>query len=265
MKKFDRALSVIYAVCGSVATVCFGAYLIKQFFYPEGRFPLFVAAAALLAVALPVLFRRPLRRLLGKAYPVLKAVMCAGLLFFTVSFAVLCAVIGVRAGEARVPAPDYGEGTVFIVFGAKTERDGRPSVVLAARLDRAAEAMENTPGSVCIVSGGQGSNEIRPEADSMRDYLISRGIAADRIITEPDSHNTAENIRNSVKLIGNMDGVRRVVCVSTFTHVGRIRILAGREGLEAEYLASPFPKKELIFPNLVREYLSYARTYLIGY
>ena len=48
-------------------------------------------------------------------------------------------------------------------------------------------------------------------------------------------------------------------------NVGRIRILAGREGLEAEYLASPFPKKELFFPNLVREYLSYARTYLIGY
>ena len=265
MKKFDRALSVIYAVCGSVAAVCFGAYLIKQFFYPEGRFPLFVAASVLLAVILPAVFRKPLRRLLGRAYTPLKSVMCAALLFFTVSFAVLCAVIGSGANAANVPAPDYGDGTVFIVFGAKTERDGSPSAVLAARLDRAVEAMEKTPGSLCIVSGGQGENEIRPEAESMRDYLISRGIGADRIVTEPDSHNTAENIRNSMKLLRDMDGVRRVVCVSTFTHVGRIRILAGREGLEAEYLASPYPKKELIFPNLVREYLSYARTYLIGY
>ena len=53
-----------------------------------------------------------------------------------------------------------------IVLGAQVREDG-PSVVLRYRLDRTFEYLETHPDTICILSGGQGSNEPFSEAEGM--------------------------------------------------------------------------------------------------
>ncbi len=84
-----------------------------------------------------------------------------------------------------------------IVLGAQVHKD-RPSVVLKYRLDRAAEYLRDNPETICIVSGGQGSNEPYTEAYGMQQYLLQQGIDADRILIE-DQSKTTQKICVSVK------------------------------------------------------------------
>lgn len=67
----------------------------------------------------------------------------------------------------------------IIVLGAQVRKDG-PSPVLKYRLDKAVEYLNENPDTVCIVSGGQGSNEPWSEAEEWhgicrKKELILRG------------------------------------------------------------------------------------------
>ena len=256
MNKADRTLTVLYAIFGSFSFICFFSYLIKLIFSPEGTLATASAITVCAVVALPFIFRKPLRKLTRKAYPALKCVLCAGFVFFTLTFCFM--TVFLFASDKSAEPDSFTGDTVFLVFGSKVESDGAPSTVLADRLDRVAEAMKRTPGSVCIVSGGQGPTEPRAEADAMRDYLIGAGIEGDRIVTEDRSLNTVENIEFSIPLI-EAAGKSDLVCVSTFTHTPRIAILAGRAGLAPRFLTSGVTDMRFLLPALVREYLSYVK------
>ncbi|MBQ7475458.1 MAG: YdcF family protein [Clostridia bacterium] len=261
MKKFDRALTAVYAVFGSFSFLTFLIYLVKLIFFPEDAQAVFAASFVCLAVALPAIFRKPLKKLLKRAYPVLKCAMCACLVFFAVSFGVL-SVSFFTATETAAP-DSFSDDTVFLVFGAYVEKTGLPSDILADRLDKAAEAMTSAPGSVCIVSGGKGDNEPVAEADAMRAYLTAKGIGEDRIITEDRARNTVENIAFSKPLIDGT-GKGDLVCVSTFTHTPRIKRLCSRAGLSPRFINSGFPRAEFAYPAFVREYLSVVKMILSG-
>ncbi|MBQ6263482.1 MAG: YdcF family protein [Clostridia bacterium] len=246
-------------MCGSFAFACFAAYLIKLFFYPEGALSYFSALFVVLGVGIPFVFRKPLRKLLKKAYPFLKCVLCVLLLFFTVSFSLMAARLlsGIGTGEGDV----YSQDTVFLVYGGALRKTGEVSPTLAGRLDKAAEAMKSSPGSVAIVSGGQGPGEPRTEAEAMREYLIAAGIEEDRITVEDRASNTVENIRFSLPLV-EASGKSDLVSVSTYTHTPRIGYLLSREGVSSRFLASGYPDKLSVFPSFVREYLSYVKLFV---
>ncbi|MBQ1503750.1 MAG: hypothetical protein IIZ35_07090 [Clostridia bacterium] len=136
-------MSIIYAACGSFAFICFAVYFVKILFSPDGALGYAAALTVILGVGLPFVFRKPLRGLLKKAYPVLKCVLCVLLLFFTVSFSVMAARLfsEIGTGEGDV----YSSDTVFLVYGARVKKTGEVSSALAGRLDRAAEAMKSAP------------------------------------------------------------------------------------------------------------------------
>lgn len=117
----------------------------------------------------------------------------------------------------------------IIVLGAKVSESG-PSSILAARLNAAIRYLEENAETTVIVSGGQGSNEPFSEAEGMRDYLIKKGISEDRIILEPESFNTKENIVNSMELIGNHDA--KVGIATSNFHVYRACKIAEKQGLK---------------------------------
>lgn len=264
MRKLDRLLTWIYLICGGFTLVCFGAYFIKLFISPEGILPRIATMAVLIVVTVPFLLRRQLKKLLKRAYVPLKAVLCAGFLFYTVTFIALIAYI---YNPSDISKPEDASGnSVYIVFGAKIHQDGRTSSVLRSRLDSALEALEANEDGICIVSGGKGFDEPVSESAVMMEYLISHGIDEERIIEEDSAHNTAENIRLSIKIMEGK-GLEdcEIVCVSSDTHIPRVRLLCQREGIEAKYIAARYPKKAYLFPNLVREYLSYSRMLLVGY
>lgn len=253
----------LYAVFGGFTFACFAAYFIKLIFSPEGTLPWIATTAVMAAVALPFVFRERLKTLTKKAYPVLKALMCAAFIFYTVTFVLLVGYIYLSPTAEAEASPDEG-GRVYIVFGAKVKESG-PTATLAARLDTARAALEADTDGVIVVSGGKGTDEPIPEAESMRDYLVSHGVPEEKILVEDRAHNTAENIRYSVALIeeNGLSG-RPVVCVSSDTHIPRIRLLCAREGVEAGFMKAPFPKKEFLFTMWVREYLSYGKMLLTG-
>ncbi|MFQ7337065.1 MAG: YdcF family protein [Roseburia faecis] len=118
-------------------------------------------------------------------------VVCIGLLVF-------CIVEGCVISQMH--ADGRGGLDYIIVLGAQVRKDD-PSPVLKYRLDKAVEYLNENPDTVCIVSGGQGSNEPWSEAEGMARYLQEKGIDTARILTEDQSQTTGQNITNSKKLM----------------------------------------------------------------
>ncbi len=251
---------MIYIISGLFTLVCFGSYFIKLIISPEGTLPWIATSTVICTVTLPYIFRKQLKRLLKRAYIPLAALMCAGMVFYSLSFLFLIGYIYLSPSD-----PPPSSGCAYVVFGAKINGT-RPSKTLAARLDTAVSLLEADPDGICVVSGGRGRDEAISEGECMRDYLVSQGIAEERIYVESKAGNTAENIRLSVALLSETgNSARSVVCVSSDTHIPRIRMLCKEEGVTAACVKAPTPPEAYVFTNLVREYLSYARMLLVGY
>lgn len=101
--------------------------------------------------------------------------------------------------------------------------------------------MDENPNTICIVSGGKGPNEPFPEAQGMADYLKEHGIAEQRILEEPESKTTEENIVNSKKLISD-DNASVGVITNNF-HMFRALQIADKYGLDnAQGIAAGSPR-----------------------
>lgn len=86
----------------------------------------------------------------------------------------------------------------IIVFGAGI---GDKNEIMNSRIDNAADFARKYKTCKFVLTGAKGSDEPIEEAYYMKDYMVKKGIAEDRIITEPFSVNTSENIINSLELI----------------------------------------------------------------
>ena len=139
----------------------------------------------------------------------------------------------------------------LLILGAQVHQSG-PSTVLRYRLDKAVTYLTDHPETICIVSGGQGSNEPFPEAEGMADYLIQNGIPEARIRKETQSRTTEENISFSMQYFKKSDSVG---LVTNNFHVFRALQTAEDQGLtNVRGLAAP--STVLYLPNnLLREYL----------
>lgn len=261
MTKTDKLFSRLYRIFGAFTLICFASYLIKLMVAPEGTFALVLTLTVLCGVALPYLFRKPLRARLGRIYLWLKILMSCGMIFYTVTLALLVGYIHLSPSAEPGPQAD-GTENVYIVFGAKVKADG-PARTLASRLDAAVDAMKRDDGAVCIVSGGQGADEPFTEASGMRDYMVERGISPDRIFLEERASNTKENIQYSLELMDKLGLThRQIICISSETHIPRIRLMCVRSGIDAQYIKAETPIKFFLFTQWVREYLSYTKMLL---
>lgn len=261
MKKYNKILNIIIAITAAFTLICYVSYFIKLFIFSEGRFPLFVAICVICAVTLPILFRKVLQRLLKKAYIIFKSAFAFGMLFYMVTFISMCLYLAFTvAGET--PPEELPEDTVIVVFGAKIYDYG-PGITLKRRLDKAYNILSDNPGSVCIVSGGQGENEPAAESEIMKNYLVDLGVEPERIYEENQSSNTIENIAFSSEILRETGMDKRpVTAVSSDFHIPRIKLISERSGFAQYYYhaksASPF----YLFTMLVREYMSYVKLFV---
>ena len=122
------------------------------------------------------------------------------------------------------------DGVDYLIVAGAQVIDDRPSIVLKYRLDTAVEYLNKHPETMCIVSGGKGSNESRSEADVMADYLIENGISKDRIIREDRSTTTAENMIFSAKLY-DAENSSTAIITNNF-HLYRALYLAKKHGIK---------------------------------
>lgn len=157
--------------------------------------------------------------------------------------------------EVHVPVPTE-KADALIVLGAQVQPSGEPSVQLAWRLEAALEVFNQNPVPI-IVSGGQGSNEPRPEGEVMRDWLIEKGVPTDKILVDSVSVNTLQNIRHAVSLLNGLD-IQNVRIVTSDYHLPRALAIARDEGLSVSGTGSPC-KKEYWVQNHFREALAWLK------
>jgi len=121
------------------------------------------------------------------------------------------------------------DADILIVMGAGLRDGYTPSGMLAARLDTAADIMEQCRDIKVIVTGGLGDNAFVTEGEAMYAYLVERGIDSWRILVENQSTTTGENIRFSAEFL---DGEGRIGIITNGFHLYRAGFLARRAGYD---------------------------------
>ncbi len=161
-----------------------------------------------------------------KKHKVLKVVVCI-ILAVSLLWALVCSVLLLSAG---LKAPK--DSDTVIVLGCQL-RGEKPSKMLRQRLDKAYDYLTENPTAVAIMSGGQGEDEVMPEAEAMYNYLKEKGIAPERLYVEPASHNTEQNMQNSAEIIKKEGLDTNVVVITQSFHQYRASVYAEKAGLTA--------------------------------
>lgn len=162
---------------------------------------------------------------------------------------IVCALLACRHEPKQ--AADF-----TIILGCGIRDDGTPSPLLAGRVDRALafdqkHVAQGAAPTTFVPSGGQGPNEVMSEGESMRNYLVGKGVDPLRIAPETRSATTRENMIFSRAVIEakSNDHVSssRVAFSTTNYHVFRGYVCAHQAGMAAEGMGS---KTRLYFwPN----------------
>lgn len=118
----------------------------------------------------------------------------------------------------------------IVVLGSKIEADGQPGDSLRARTLHTVALYQQQLASAIIFTGGQGSDEPRPESESAREVAIEEGVPADHIYTETLSTNTRENAHYAADIC-RAHGWRTVIVVSDPYHLWRGQRNLQQEGL----------------------------------
>lgn len=249
-------LTVILAV---LAAVCLAYYIvIVSYAGISSSFAAvwLVAAALLLTAAAAAFFVRRRRIALPVGLKAAAAVLLgAAVIFFAVIEGLIISGMHYRTESGL----DY-----VIVLGAQV-KGTRITRSLAKRLEKAVWYLEENPGTTAVVSGGQGAGEDVSEALAMRDYLVSKGIAKERILMEDRSTNTGENIDFSMKLIeedSEKDDPRIGIITNNF-HVYRAVKICEAKGCQVNGIAAS--ADNILFVNcMVREFFAVVKYKLSG-
>jgi vancomycin permeability regulator SanA len=185
---------------------------------PGVPFPLsFVVCAVLVFVGWTAL-RSPApgrRRLVAAG--VLCAVAAACILLFPVA-----QVFFFGKTDYRRPAD------VVVVFGAQVHQDGRASTSLRDRMDTGVQLYKDGAVRRIIVSGGVGDSGYN-EALVMRDMAVEAGVPEDAIVIDSNGVSTNATVADTVPFFGE-DGWRRILAVSQYYHLPRIKLAYQRAG-----------------------------------
>jgi uncharacterized SAM-binding protein YcdF (DUF218 family) len=178
------------------------------------------------------------------------------LVLAAVQFAVIECLLVFHSGSDQERQTEY-----LIILGAGL-RGELPSPILNARLEAGVRYLKKYPGTVAVVSGGQGRGEAIPEAEAMRRYLISKGIEEGRILVESNSTSTMENFRFSKSLIEKTSGreLKEVTFASSDFHLLRARMIAGRNHLRAYAISCNTPAS-VIVQLYIREYFALFKSF----
>lgn len=164
----------------------------------------------------------------------------------------------------EVSVPQATEFDSIIVLGAQVLPTGEPSVQLRWRLDKAIEVYQKHP-CYLVACGAQGVNEPEPEGDVMKRLLLQDGLSEEHVISDPNSADTKQNIRNAWAILQEL-GCEKPVIVTSDYHLPRAMAIARDNGLDplgAGSLCKPGLKFWL--KNHMREALAWVKYWGIKY
>ncbi|MCB9587855.1 MAG: YdcF family protein [Polyangiaceae bacterium] len=117
-----------------------------------------------------------------------------------------------------------------VVFGARVYPNGKPSLALADRVRTASRLVTSGKAEWLVVSGGPGDRGTH-ETLAMRRLAIRMGVPANRILVDRQGLTTHDTVQNSVPMLKRI-GAKRVLAVSHFYHLPRIKLAYQRAGVE---------------------------------
>jgi uncharacterized SAM-binding protein YcdF (DUF218 family) len=118
-----------------------------------------------------------------------------------------------------------------IVLGA-AQYDGRPSPVLRARLDHAADLYHRNLAPVVVVTGGKAEGDRFTESAASANYLHTKGVPDEAILREATGRTSWQSLSASARFL-RQRGIHEVVLVSDPFHAARIGGIASELGLDA--------------------------------
>ena len=127
----------------------------------------------------------------------------------------------------------------ILVFGARAYADGSASDALGDRILAACTLYQKGLAKTLILSGGPGDGAYT-EPDVMKRIALDCGVPAEQIVLDPLGVNTQATVENTLDLLERLR-VKRVIAVSHFYHLPRIKMAFQRRGVEV--LTSPAPQR----------------------
>jgi len=138
---------------------------------------------------------------------------------------------------ARAARRDLARPADAIVVLGAAQYNGRPSPVLKARLDHAADLYRSGLAPQIVVTGGVGVRDTVSEAAASQHYLLTEAGLPPSVVTVEATGNTTEASLRAVAL--GAPAHWHVILVSDGFHMLRLGIIARRLGLES--YGSPAP------------------------
>lgn len=139
--------------------------------------------------------------------------------------------------------PKYHQDFI-IVLGAGLQNGDTVTPLLAQRIDRALafynlqKEQTGQPPKI-IFSGGQGADELIPEAVAMKNYALDLGYPSEDLLTEEQSTTTFENMKFSKEIIEKEKPEKvNVIFSSNNYHLFRAGVYARNNQLKADGIGS---------------------------
>ena len=163
-------------------------------------------------------------------------------------FFVICCVCGavlvasinlyvVKSVEKRIISEEKAFETqdvdCILVLGCGVKKDGTPSHMLEDRLLQATALYDGGASSKIIASGDHGSDHY-DETNTMKNFLINKGIASEDIFMDHAGFSTYDSIYRAKEIFK----AKKVIIVTQEYHLYRALYIAKALGLEAYGVAS---------------------------
>ena len=147
-----------------------------------------------------------------------------------------------------------------VVLGAGVYADGTPSLALCDRMRTGVALYHAGLAPRLILSGGPGGAV--HETEAMRRLAIRGGVPADRLILDAGGWNTRATVAHTAPLFRKR-GFRRVLAVSHFYHLPRIKMAFWRAGVEVDTVPAQETRALLNLPYfMAREIAAFWCYYL---
>ncbi|MDF2378779.1 MAG: YdcF family protein [Candidatus Gracilibacteria bacterium] len=166
----------------------------------------------------------------------------------------------VHMGGSISATPDQGD--CLVIMGSKVLRNGQPDLMMRERVSKALEVIDDSY-EVIIVSGGTIDDDVPAESTVLKRLLMNGGVAGFRIIEEPESTSTYENLLYSQPLL-NENGCEAVDLLSHNFHLARVFMTAERLGVPVNRLIGAKAEGRSLERQLKREYAAYV-VYWLGW
>ena len=153
-----------------------------------------------------------------------------------------------------------------ILLGGGIDKDGKLPKSVMTRVEKTAEYLNKHSEAICVVTGGTLKWLPYPEAPELKNQLVNKGVAPERILVEDQAKDTIQNFQFSCKMLAEYKGqsIQEVLqtptaVVTSRFHLRRSERLARRMGF-TNIKGIPAACPAIYVPhNYVREICAYVK------